>query len=107
MKPVDLQLQGRVYFDFFLFAPHADTGCELGLIGTIIEAGKQRFLLHPIFSLFMQLKWAQIKNIFYSLLVIILLFEVGNNFWYKTDMFSGCFLYLHPTEVLMPQGHYS
>ena len=30
MKPVDLQLQGRLFFDLFLFAPCHQTGCELG-----------------------------------------------------------------------------
>ena len=31
MKPVDLQLQGKLFFDLFLFAPCHKTGCELGM----------------------------------------------------------------------------
>ena len=83
MKPVDLQLQGRLFFDLFLFAPCHQTGCELGkwfgflaseydeyflplwgwfrsthlpsgIIAAILDAKKERFLLHPTFDLFLQ-----------------------------------------------------
>ena len=74
MKPVDLQLQGRLFFDLFLFAPCHQTGCELGawfgffafwvlfcskilhsgIIAATLDAKKERFLLHPTFDLFLQ-----------------------------------------------------
>ena len=114
MKPVDLQLQGRLFFDLFLFAPCHQTGCELGawfgffafwvlfcstllpsgIIAAILDAKKERFLLHPTFDLFLQvggvwwhcdiltiwntqLKWEKIAKIYYFLLSIILVYEVG------------------------------
>jgi len=75
MKPVDLQLQGRLFFDLFLFAPCHQTGCELGIIAAILDAKKERFLLHPTFDLFLQLKWEKIAKIYYFLLSIILVYE--------------------------------
>ena len=45
-----LQMQGVVYFDFFLFTPSENTSCksELKAFDSLINYGKERFLTHPL-----------------------------------------------------------
>ena len=45
-----LQMQGVVYFDFFLFTPSENTSCksELATFDNLINYGKARFLIHPV-----------------------------------------------------------
>ncbi len=45
-------MQGKVYFDFFLFDPHVNdnSASELKLINLLINSGKERLLIHPIFE---------------------------------------------------------
>jgi len=41
-------LQGRVYFDFFLFSPGKNKGkcaSEMDIVDTLITSGKERFLV--------------------------------------------------------------
>ncbi len=56
------QVQGKIFFDYFLFHPpcndggdneREDTG-ELTMPKILITHGKQHFLLHPIFETFMK-----------------------------------------------------
>ena len=48
--PIFFQVQGTVYFDFFLFTPQTNSRSELSVIDTLISYGKERFLIHPIFE---------------------------------------------------------
>lgn len=52
-------MQGRIYFDFVLFNHCLDSSgsSELTIIDTLIASGKERFLIHPIFEVFLKLKW--------------------------------------------------
>ena len=123
MKPVDLQLQGRLFFDLFLFAPCHQTGCELGAwfglfaskwivfasLGLVllnnfairhncghfgrkegevpfapnlwpVSAGRRSVIWWHCDILTIwntQLKWEKIAKIYYFLLSIILVYEVG------------------------------
>jgi hypothetical protein len=81
MRPVELELQGKTYFDFFLFSASTEATdgghCPwLEIVETMIEAKKTKFLIHPLFELFMHLKWQKNKNYFYCLLSIVLFYQV-------------------------------
>lgn len=54
-----LQIQGKIYFDFFLFDPMDENvfASEMSFINLMVMAGKERFLIHPIFEIFLKLKW--------------------------------------------------
>ena len=60
IKPSYAQIQGHVYFDFFLFNPRDDNESELSVINTLKACGKERFLVHPLFEIFLKLKWYKI-----------------------------------------------
>merc|ERR1719357_432371 len=90
MRPVDLELQGKTYFDFFLFAPrdgvlHGDS--ELAIVATLVEAGRSKYLIHPLFDLFTRLKWMKICTAFHSILTIVLLYQI-TLFLYSLQRFS-------------------
>lgn len=45
---MDFQIQGRVFFDFFLFSPGKNKGkcaSEMDIVDTLITSGKERFLV--------------------------------------------------------------
>ena len=60
------QVQGKIFFDFFLFCPpfeqglfrkqRCDTG-ELTLTQILISHGKAYFLLHPLFETFIKVNY--------------------------------------------------
>ena len=85
------QVQGKVYLDFFLFNPQSKVikalisfngafnysiqdpfATELNIINTLVASGKERFLIHPIFEIFLKLKW--FKGWTYYLVYIALYF---------------------------------
>ena len=66
------QVQGKIFFDFFLFCPpfeqglfrkqRCDTG-ELTLTQILISHGKAYFLLHPLFETFIKVNY-KIQTVF-------------------------------------------
>ncbi len=81
------QLQGKVFFDFFLFYPPKgsllhqtdpmqEVG-ELALMETLIAARKERFLTHPVFETFLKLKWYRTWKLYISILVLYAMFLVS------------------------------
>ncbi|XP_059085780.1 transient receptor potential cation channel subfamily A member 1-like [Tigriopus californicus] len=73
IKPCQAQVQGRVYIDMFLFNMSKDKcgrSDELNIIENLIAMGKERFLIHPLFELFLKMKWY--KTWFYYLVYILL-----------------------------------
>ena len=56
----NFQIQGKLFLDFFLFDPNNDDdpfANEMPLVTTLVLLGKERFLLHPIFEVFLKIKW--------------------------------------------------
>ena len=56
----NFQIQGKLFLDFFLFDPDNDDdpfANEMPLVTTLVALGKERFLLHPIFVVFLKIKW--------------------------------------------------
>ena len=52
-KPCMEQVQGRTYFDFFLFMPSqinetTKSGTEMKFIDDLITYGKEKYLIHPL-----------------------------------------------------------
>ena len=82
------QVQGKIFFDFFLFAPpRSSIGAadeqpekksldqnELTLPQILITHGKAYFLLHPLFETFLRLKWVKMKTMF----LVHLIFHLFN-----------------------------
>ena len=70
MKPVDLQLQGRLFFDLFLFAPCHITGCELGAYFSL-HVNLHLYLHLYLYLYFLQallgLFWTQKRNDFFCI----------------------------------------
>ena len=56
---MNFQIQGKLFFDFFLFEPRNDDpfANEMSLLATLVCLGKERFLIHPLFEVFLKLKW--------------------------------------------------
>ncbi len=80
------QVQGKIFFDFFLFyPPRRDGGLptgkkevgELTLLETLIEARKERFLTHPVFETFLKLKWYRTWRLYLVILFLYTLFVVS------------------------------
>ena len=59
-KPCMEQVQGRTYFDFFLFMPsqiaNDRCGTEMKFIDNLITYGKEKYLIHPLIE-------GKVKNI--------------------------------------------
>ena len=89
-----------IFFSFWVL--FCSTLLPSGIIAAILDAKKERFLLHPTFDLFLQvggvwwhcdsltiwntqLKWEKIAKIYYFLLSIILVYEVGIFYVFCTD----------------------
>ena len=76
------QVQGKIFFDFFLFCPptehgkSCDTG-ELTLPQILISHGKGYFLLHPLFETFIKLKWFRTRKLFVFYILFLLLYVVS------------------------------
>ena len=120
MRPMELDIRGKTFFDFFLFSPntlkviytchtcsHAQDGGdpEMSLISTLIEAKRTKFLLHPIFKLFRELKWIGIRRAFNTVLFITVFYQV--TFFVDAPSItcpSDCSVHLHASKVLFPQG---
>ena len=58
-----------MYFDFFLFNPETKCKSELKVFETIINYGKERFLIHPVFEVFLEIKWYR-TWLFYGMYVL-------------------------------------
>ena len=45
--------------DTFLFNPNSSSRCasELKVIESLMQCGKEKFLIHPLIEVFMKLKW--------------------------------------------------
>ena len=76
IKPLDIQVQGETYFDFYLFDSDPWQDSEMDIFATIIGARKEKFLLHPLFEAFLKLKWKKTCGLFYIYIAWILLYQV-------------------------------
>ena len=76
VKPLDCQMQGETYFDFYLFAADPWQDSEMDIIATIIGARKEKILLHPLFEAFLKLKWKKTCGLFYLYITWILTYQV-------------------------------
>ena len=76
IKPHYFQVQGTIFFDFFLFKSDPWNNSEMEIFATIISAKKERFLLHPLFETFLQIKWRRTAYTFYLFVVWILFYQV-------------------------------
>ena len=56
--------EANVVFDFFLFKTSGPNGNELDLIEIIFSSGRKRLLEHPLFEVFLKMKWEQAKPMF-------------------------------------------
>ncbi len=81
------QIQGKVFFDFFLFYPpkfsaqtidptKSELG-ELALLEVLIGARKERFLTHPVFETFLKLKWFRTWKLYLGILFMYAVFVVS------------------------------
>ena len=74
MKPCMEQVQGRTYFDFFLFMPSQTyqngAGTEMKFIDDLISYGKEKYLIHPLIEVFLKMKWFKSKW-FYLLFILL------------------------------------
>ena len=64
--------EANVVFDFFLFQASGPTGNELDLIEIIFASGRKRLLEHPLFEVFLKMKWEQAKPMFSVFFLIFL-----------------------------------
>ena len=87
VKPLDCQLQGDTFFDFYLFNSDPWQNTEMDIFATIIGASKEKFLLHPLFDAFLKLKWKKTCGLFYLYIVWILLYQIILVF-FSLDKFS-------------------
>ncbi len=75
------QIQGRIFFDFFLFYSNRhcsdDSVGELALLETLIESRKERFLTHPVAETFLKLKWYRTWRLYMVILVLYAVFVVS------------------------------
>ena len=62
----------NVVFDFFIFKCGGSTTCEMDVIDIIYERGRKKLLEHPLFEIFIRLKWERRWKIFLLLLFGIL-----------------------------------
>ena len=76
VKPCDVQIQGEVFFDFFLFETEPWNDSEMEIFSSILAARKERFLLHPLFDAFLKLKWKRTCYVFYFYIVWVLFYHV-------------------------------
>ena len=67
----------NVVFDFFLFKCSGSTKNELDLIEIIYASGKRKLLEHPLFEIFLQMKWEQSKGFFSIFFMIFLAHFLG------------------------------
>ena len=66
VKVVEEQVQGRIYFDFFLFEIEAedDNASEMNLYRTLVLAGKTKFIIHPLLDMFVKMKRNRFETLF-------------------------------------------
>ena len=64
--------EANVVFDFFLFKTSGPRGNELDLIEIIFSSGRKGLLEHPLFEVFLRMKWEQAKPIFTMFFLIFL-----------------------------------
>ena len=64
--------EANVVFDFFLFKTSGPSGNELDLIEIIFASGRKRLLEHPLFEVFLRMKWLQAKPMFTVFFLIFL-----------------------------------
>ena len=65
-------VDSNVVFDFFLFKTSGSTKNELDLIEIIFSTGRRKLLEHPLFEIFIRLKWEQSKYLFSMFFMIFL-----------------------------------
>lgn len=80
------QIQGRVYFDFFLFQgpepseaakrSSAEFG-ELTILEIISTCGKERYLVHPLIETFLKLKWYKTSGLYLAIVALFAIFLVS------------------------------
>ena len=76
VQPIDCQLTGDTFFDFYLFKTVPWQNSEMDIFAAIIGASKEKFLLHPLFDAFLKLKWKKTCGLFYLYIVWILLYQI-------------------------------
>ena len=69
----EMQIQGNVYLDLFLFCPSKfdSSPSEIKMVELLLQSGKERFLIHPLVEIFLKLKWQIIWKLY---LVSVLFF---------------------------------
>ena len=69
----EMQIQGDVYLDLFLFCPSKfdSSSSEIKMVELLLHSGKERFLIHPLIEIFLKLKWQIIWKLY---LVSVLFF---------------------------------
>jgi len=92
LKCIPCQIQGRVYFDNLLFWD--EEGRETKIFRSLIVSGKERVFSHPLFELFLKLKWNRVRRMFWlyivwsSLYFVFLLLYTLQRFSVLNDHFS-------------------
>ena len=76
IKPVDTQVQGDTFFDFFLFEADPWADSEMDIFATLIAARKDKFLMHPLFDAFLKLKWKKTCGLFYIYIFWVFLYQM-------------------------------
>ena len=81
-KPCMEQVQGRTYFDFFLFMPsqineETKSGTEMKFIDDLITYGKEKYLIHPLIEVFLKLKWFKSKWFYLFFILLNAIFLVA------------------------------
>lgn len=63
INPIEVQVQGRIYFDFFLF--EVNNNSEMEIFKSLVLADKQKFMIHPLLDMFLKLKRNCVNYIFW------------------------------------------
>ena len=87
-----------MYFDFFLFSGDQTkdpASSEIGLFNALISSGKDRFLIHPIFEIFLKLKWYGTLTFLVLFVLLLLSYLFCSLRRYRTWFFYMIYILLY------------